>query len=307
MSEPHLLVGTASWTDKSLIQSGRFYPKGCSSAEDRLRYYADHFPIVEVDSSYYAMPSARNARLWVERTPPTFLFNVKAFRALTQHQTPPAALPPDLRPAPSAARNVYYKDLPADVRDELWRRYVEAILPLAEAGKLGALHFQFPPWFTARRAHLDYLHEVRERLAPFPVAIEFRHRSWFTDTQREATLALEREARFVNVIVDEPQGHASSIPPIWEVTNDTLAIVRLHGRNTATWAAKGLAASSERFDYDYSDAELEALAAQILAIARRCRELHVIFNNNFEDQGVRNARTMLGLLGTQAVAPEAET
>lgn len=302
-----IIVGTASWTDPSLIKTGRFYPKGCSSAECRLRYYASRFPIVEVDSSYYAMPSARNARLWAERTPAGFLFNVKAFRALTQHQTPRKAMPPDLlRLLPASTQpNVYYKDLPGEIRDELWVRFIEAVRPLAEAGKLGALHFQFPPWFNATRGNAAYLEEVRGQLEGFLVAIEFRNASWFTDVAREATLQLERANAFVNVIVDEPQGFASSVPAIWEVTSPEMVVVRLHGRNAATWEAKGLAASSDRFNYDYTGTELRTLVESMDRI-QRARYNAIILNNNYEDQGVRNGRTIQQLLAARGLgeAPE---
>lgn len=140
-------VGTASWTDKTLIDSKRFYPPGCSSAEARLRYYASQFPLVEVDSSYYAMPSGSNAALWVERTPPGFTFDIKAFRLFTGHQTARESFPKDIQAALSdtGKKNLYYRDVPPEIRDELWRRYFEAIEPLRAAGKLGAVLFQFAP------------------------------------------------------------------------------------------------------------------------------------------------------------------
>ena len=84
-----LKIGTASWTDKSLLDSGKYYPADCKSAEARLRYYASEFPLVEVDSTYYGMPAERNSVLWTERTPEDFTFNVKAFRLFTSHQTQP--------------------------------------------------------------------------------------------------------------------------------------------------------------------------------------------------------------------------
>jgi uncharacterized protein YecE (DUF72 family) len=291
-----ILVGTASWTDKGLVASGKFYPKGCSSAEDRLRYYASRFPIVEVDSSYYSMPSLRNSHLWVERTPPEFTFNIKAFRALTQHQTPPEALPPDIRRHVAGGRNVYAKDLPAELVDELWKRYLEAIEPLESSGKLGAVHFQFPPWFTSCRGNYAYLEVIRRRMESRTVAVEFRHQSWFTDSNRAATLALERELDLVNVVADEPQGSNASIPAVWEATSASLAILRLHGRNHSTWTKKGLVSSAERFNYDYTETELSQFVAPAAAMAQRARTVHVIFNNNFEDQGQRNAATMLQLL-----------
>ena len=144
MSE--ILVGTASWTDKSLILSGRFYPPQVTTPEDRLRYYATQFPVVEVDSSYYAMPSEHNAQLWAERTPDAFVFDVKAFRLFTQHQTPPQALPKDIQQALGtlSKKNVYYRDMPEELLDQMWQRFETAIQPLKQAGKLGAVLFQFP-------------------------------------------------------------------------------------------------------------------------------------------------------------------
>lgn len=293
-----ILIGTASWTDPSLIKTKRFYPPGCTSAEARLRYYASQFPLVEVDSSYYAMPSVSNSHLWVERTPDDFTFNVKAFRALTQHQTPIKAFPRALADAlPKGKANVYARDLPAEIVDELWGQFMAAVGPLAEAGKLGALHFQFPPWFTAKQESYDYLEEVRDRLSRFTVAIEFRHKSWFTPERREAMLAFLRQHRFVNVTVDEPQGATNSVPQIWDVTNDELALVRVHGRNEATWNIKGATAASDRFNYDYSDEELTDLAGPIQRVAGQARTTHVVFNNNYEDQGVRNAKTLMLITG----------
>lgn len=298
--QDRILVGTAGWTDRTLIASGRFYPKGCSSAEARLRYYAERFPLVEVDSSYYALPSYKNAALWAERTPDGFTFNVKAFRLLTQHRTPPQAMPPDLLRAlgPLPARQLTYKDVPADIRDEIWTRYRNALEPLRAAGKLGAVLFQFAPWFIASRDAYDYLRDVRERLAGYVVAIEFRHRSWMALGQRAGTLKFEAEHAFVNVVVDEPQGAPNSIPMIWEVTNPDLAIVRLHGRNRGTWQNTTAATPpSDRFNYDYSDDELARLVPPVAQILESALKVHVIFNNNFEDQGQRNAGTFIGLVG----------
>jgi uncharacterized protein YecE (DUF72 family) len=295
-----ILVGTASWTDATLIKCGRFYPRGCSSAEARLRHYADVFPLVEVDSSYYALPSARNAQLWADRTPDDFTFNVKAFRTLTGHQTPRRALPPDILRAlnmPLDGPPVYANKLPPEIVDELWRRYLEALQPLREAGKLGALHFQFPPWFTARRESYDYLLEVRARLADYLVAVEFRHQSWMTEERRAATLTFEESNGFANVVVDEPQGASNSIPSVWAVTNPKLAVVRLHGRNEATWNLKDATVASDRFNYDYSEEELTGLLGPIRDLSESVLQVHVIFNNNFEDQGQKNGQLLQRLVG----------
>jgi uncharacterized protein YecE (DUF72 family) len=298
-------AGTASWTDPTLIASKRFYPAGCTSAEARLRFYATQFPLVEVDSSYYALPSASNSVLWVERTPAHFTFNVKAFRLFTGHQTDRSKLPKDIQAAlpPSDKKNLYYKDTPGEILRELWRRYIEAIEPLKQAGKLGAVHFQFAPWVVNNddgRAHVEHCADVMEG---FTLAAEFRHKSWFSERGREATLALERQRGFVNVVVDEPNVSANSIPAVWEVTNPKLALIRLHGRNHETWNIKGAPAASSRFNYDYNEQELGELGVKILEIAKSVGRSHVVFNNNFEDQGQRNARSLMQILGQSAVTP----
>ena len=292
-----ILVGTASWTDKTLIACGRFYPKEARTAEARLRHYASRFPIVEVDSSYYALPVAATARLWVERTPPGFVMNVKAFRLFTGHQTAPAVQPRDLQPAGGGRTgNVFYKDTPGDVRDELWRRFHAALAPLRDAGRLGLVHFQFPPWVVHGREGRAHVRHCVERMAAFDVSVEFRHRSWFDDAHRDDTLAFERELGVVHTVVDGPQGFSNSVPAVWATTQARVALLRLHGRNTATWNLRGAAASSDRFNYDYPDAELAALAGPIRTLARTTMQTHVIFNNNMEDQGQRNAATMQRLL-----------
>jgi uncharacterized protein YecE (DUF72 family) len=295
-----ILIGTASWTDKSLIASGRFYPSKGSSPEERLRYYASQFPIVEVDSSYYAMPSPQVAQLWAERTPPGFTFNIKAFRLFTGHQTSPSALPKDIAEAIGgpARRNLYYKDVPKELTDELWRRYREAITPLNNAGKLAAVHFQFAPWVAFHPKSFEHIEECQRQLPGHRLGIEFRNKSWFEGRHEASILRFERERGLVNVIVDEPAGMPNCIPSIWEVTDPELSIVRLHGRNHETWNKKGLASSADRFNYDYDRAELEELAGKINAIA--AASVHVVFNNNYEDQGQRNARTLTEIISAPA-------
>jgi uncharacterized protein YecE (DUF72 family) len=293
-----LLVGTASWTDKSLLHSGRFYPPGVQSAEERLRFYATRFPIVEVDSSYYALPSVRNAELWAERSPEGFVFNVKAFRLFTGHQTPPVALPPDIREVlgETGARNIYYKDVPEEVIRELWARFRESLAPLQRAGRLGAIHFQFSPWVTYGRKSLLHIETCAAMLPECRIAVEFRHRSWFADQHARATLDFERAHGLINAVVDEPAGFPNSIPAIWEATRKDLAVVRLHGRNHETWNLKGLTSSAQRFNYDYTEEELHALAGNMLDLSSSVDVMHVIFNNNFEDQGMRNAASLMEIL-----------
>jgi uncharacterized protein YecE (DUF72 family) len=294
-----ILVGTASWTDKTLIECGRFYPKEVRTAEARLRYYATRFPLVEVDSSYYAMPTPSTAQLWAERTPSGFVMNVKAFRLFTGHQTSPTVLHRDIREAlpPSQKAMRYYNDLPGEIRDELWRRFIEALAPLRGSRKLGLVHFQFPPWLVRNAAGYAHVKHCVQRMSGHTVSVEFRHKSWFDGEHATAsTMAFERELAVVHTVVDGPQGFDNSVPDIWQATRADFALLRLHGRNTSTWNIKGPSASSDRFNYDYSEAELDQVAQKLGQLAPQAASTHVVFNNNMEDQGQRNAALLMRLL-----------
>ncbi len=291
---PRFRVGTASWTDPSLLDSG-FYPPTATSAEARLRFYAEHFDTVEVDSTFYALPAERNAYLWARRTPDDFVFHIKAFAALTQHPVEYRQLPRVVRqllpPSPQADERERLKLPPGDALSLCFSMFAAALAPLRQAGKLGCLLFQFPPWFIAREEHEQYIRWCRERLDGLQLAVEFRHRSWF-GTQAERTLALLREQQLVHVIVDAPQ--APTLPQTPFVTTSPTAYVRLHGRNREAWFGRHETAS-ERFRYLYNDAELTELATRIQSL-HEAKEVHVIFNNCYRDYGVRNALTMARLL-----------
>jgi len=294
----NVAIGTASWTDKSLIDCGRFYPPPVKSAEERLRFYASEFPIVEVDSSYYAIPTAQTARQWAERTPDDFLFDVKAFRIFTGHQTQPQVLPKYISESlpDRTKKTLYYKDMPGELIDALWNEFRNAVMPLQEAKKLGVVLFQFPPWFLANKASVAHIAECVRRMEGFRLAVEFRNETWFYERTRERTFAFEREHGVAHVIVDEPQGFKSSIPSIWEVTSPDVAVVRLHGRNRQTWEKKGLTAASERFNYLYPDDELAKLAVPIKALSEKTKSVHVLLNTNYQDQGQVNARRLTKLI-----------
>jgi uncharacterized protein YecE (DUF72 family) len=300
----NILIGTASWTDKTLIECGRFYPKDARSAEARLRYYASQFPIVEVDSSYYGMPAPANSQLWADRTPEGFVFNVKAFRLFTGHPTSPIVLSKDIQLAlgGDAPKSLYYKDLPAEIVGELWRRFSEALEPLRQAGKLGAVHFQFAPWILRNREGVAHVRECVERMEGYRLSVEFRNSIWFDADKLAKTVAWERELGVVHTIVDGPQGFANCVPCVWEVTHPSLALVRLHGRNRETWNTKGSAASS-RFNYWYSADELASIVPEIRRIAGLAGAVHVLFNTNYQDQGQVNARLMTRLLRSSPGTP----
>ena len=297
-----ILVGTCSWADKTLVDCGRFYPLTAKTPEDRLRYYAELFPLVEVDSTYYGLPSERNAALWVERTPPAFTFDVKAFRLMTQHPTPPAALPKDLRESlPKALaekKNLYPKDLPPALTGEIWQRFESALLPLDSAGKLGAVVLQFPPWFLPGPQSHDAILEAKERLPQYQLAVEFRNGRWLSERNAERTLALLRDRGIAFVCVDEPQGFENSVPPVAEATAE-IALVRFHGRNDATWNARGISAS-ERFDWLYHEDELREWVPRIERLAEKTREVHLLMNNCRDDKAVVGARQLQLLLQTEA-------
>jgi uncharacterized protein YecE (DUF72 family) len=210
------------------------------------------------------------------------------------HPTPAKALPKDIREElPSEAKakeNLYQRDVPSELTDELWRRFEQALLPLDSAMKLGVVLLQFPSWFYPGNEQRDYILSCKEKLPQYRVAVEFRHNSWLTEKNRERTIDFLKENKLAFVCVDEPQGFKSSVPAVVEATSD-IGIVRFHGRNTETWEKKGIT-TAERFNYLYSEEELREWVPKIKELASRARQLHVLFNNCYQDKGVINASQM---------------
>jgi len=287
-------VGTASWTDKTLLASG-WYPPEASNPEQRLRYYARQFPLVEVDSTYYALPAETTAATWRDRTPAEFTFNIKAFSLFTQHPTPVKALPADLREAAAKTGKdrVYLKDVDPQVTDSAWERFFAALSPLQEKGKLGAILLQFPPWFPISRANKDYIVACAERAAPRRVCVEFRNRTWMTPNNQKETLDFLSANNLPYVCVDMPQGYPSSIPPVLAVTSNELALVRMHGHSDK-WDSKDI---YERFGYRYGGDELDEWAGNIRELAAGAERTHVLFNNCYRDYAQVNARELVERLG----------
>src|SRR5437879_6770248 len=277
-----VLVGITGWTEPTLIKESAFYPSDAKTPEGRLRFYASQFPIVEVDATYYSPPNERNSVLWIERTPPDFTFNIKAYSMLTQHPTRVDRFYKDLREAlpPELAekRNLYPDKVPDEIVDQVWQRFHDALMPLHSAGKLGAVLFQFPPWFVISRKNKAYIEEAAERLQDFRMAVELRHKSWFEGSNVEETLSCLESLDLPFVCVDMPQGFDSSIPPVAAATAKDLAMVRFHGRNRETWQAKSDTASA-RFRYDYPKEELQEWVPRIESLADQTRETHVLMNN----------------------------
>lgn len=284
-----ILVGTCSWTDPALVRSG-WYPKGQRDAAGRLRHYAERFPVVEVDSTYYALPGERNSRLWAERTPEGFTFDVKAFSMLTGHPTRPAALPEGL---PRLSGGLPVDDRGSGVLDEVWRRFVAGIEPLRQAGRLGSVLFQFPPWLRPGERAEEFLALTARRTRGWQVAVEFRHPDWWRAEQADATRNLLAGHGMAAVDVDMNRTLPSSLPPGAPVTSPRLSVVRFHGRSTA-W---GRGSKEDRFRYTYSDDELAAWLPRLRTLAERAEQVHVLFNNCCADAAVRAAEAMTRLLG----------
>jgi len=291
-------IGTASWTDPTMTAAGVFYPTTATNPEERLQHYAATFPLVEVDATYYALPAESTAKLWVERTPPDFVFDIKAHALMTGQGTETKRLPKALRqelPEPIASKSrVYAKDLPPEVVDAVYGIFREALEPLRDAGQLGSILLQYPKWVFPSNENRAAIADTVERLDGLRVAVEFRNGSWLNEKNAERTLGFLRDQNAAFVIVDEPQGFKSSVPPVTAVTSD-LALVRFHGRNAETWEAKNIT-PAERFRYLYGRDELEEWAPKIRTIAEEATDTHVLMNNCYANYGTTNAREIAAIL-----------
>jgi len=283
-------VGTCSWTEKTLIQSGEFYPRGVKTAEGRLRYYADHFKTVEVDSPYYAMPDRRNTSLWVERTPEDFIFHIKVYGALTGHGIDPKTLPRDIQSkiphSETDKRYIYIKE-PSLLRD-IAARFREALIPLSDSRKLGILVFQYPPWFHYRPSNLDYIADCQSLMEGLPIGVEFRHGSWLTADKQDIVFKFLQEHKITYIGADEPQyGNLATVPFIPRVTTD-IAYYRFHGRNKENWLKKGIA-TTLRYDYLYGDEELKKFIPTLQDSNKKAKVTYAMFNNCHGGFAVKNA------------------
>jgi uncharacterized protein YecE (DUF72 family) len=291
--------GTAGWTDPTLTAPGVFYPDDARTAEGRLRYYASRFPLVEIDSTYYALPAERTAQLWASRTPRGFVFDVKANALMTGHSTETSRLPKELRdalpPELASKRRISPASLPDELRDEVWRMFLSALEPLRKSDKLGSVLLQFPPWFGPSRANADAVLAAVRRLGDVRGAVELRNAKWFQGRTAERTVKLLADHAIPFVMVDEPQGHANSVPPLRATTSPKLALVRLHGRRGETWSMPNVSVQ-ERFCYLYDRAQLGEWVSPIRDAAQTAEEVHVVFNNCYSNYGTTNALEMAALV-----------
>jgi uncharacterized protein YecE (DUF72 family) len=276
-----------------------WYPRRVRTAADRLHYYAQHFDTVEVDSSFYGLPTSSTARAWAERTPPQFTFHIKAFAMLTRHGVRPEQLPAALRTRHQFELDHRGRILHPSValREEAFALFADALHPLRAEGKLGLILMQFPPYFVANAANRDYVVSSVGLLAPDKVAVEFRHSSWVAPKELRQTLDLLTEIDAAFVCVDEPRVEAANVlPPITAVTAES-AYVRFHGRNAATWNAR-TSSAAERFKYLYSQEELAEWVEPVRLLVEQAAETYLMFNNCYADYAPRNAQQMLTLFDT---------
>ena len=288
-------VGTCSWTDRTMIKA--WYPAGVKTAEQRLRFYAARFDTVEVDSTFYGLPTTGNAQLWAQRTPPEFVFHIKAFGMLTRHGVKAEQLPPPVRERHSFDLDRYGRVLrpSTELRAEVFALFSEALEPLRTSGKLGLILMQFPPYFVAEQSNRDYILQAAELLAPDRVAVEFRHSSWVQPEEWERTLALLEDNGLSYVCVDEPRLDGPTVlPPLIAATSD-VAYVRFHGRNAATWNAK-VSSAAERFRYLYSSGELREWVEPVRHLREGADTTFLMFNNCYGDYAPKNAQQMLSLV-----------
>lgn len=289
-------IGTCSWADRGLVASG-WYPPSARTAAARLAFYGAAFDTVEVDSTFYAIPEQASAFRWAARTPPGFLFNVKAWGLFTWHSVKYETLPEWVRheiPRPESGR-LDFHGLPRELLPVLWKRFTSALEPLRTMERMGYLLFQLPPKASFSPVMMRYLERVAEVTPPFRTAVEVRNRSWMEKGNRESFLSLLKGANMAYVAVDEPEldwtvGRDFPVTATWG------AVVRFHGRNREGWTKKG-ATVAEKFRYNYSDGELLSWEEEVRKAGEQAGKVFLMFNNCFRDYAVKNALRMKCLLG----------
>jgi uncharacterized protein YecE (DUF72 family) len=297
-----ILVGTASWSDPGFVE--RWYPKKMP-AGDRLGWYAQHFELVEVNSTFYSVPEPRMVERWCAATPHDFTFDVKLHQLFSFHSTPATLLPPDLQRRAETDAKGKVKVTP-DLQEALLKRFLRSTSVLRDAGKLGVLLLQLSPAFSPRKHQLSELEPLIDMLTGYELAIEFRNRNWAIGDQLESTINFVRRHRVIFVNVDTPESdHFTVMPPdVDEVTNPKAAYLRLHGRNAKAYVTGKTVAA--RFDYNYDDKEIAEVAKRSKKLAEEARKLHVIFNNNNLDYAPHAALRLRKALG-QIVRTPAQT
>ena len=285
-------IGTCSWADDALVK--HWYPKGVT-AKERLAWYAQHFSTVEVDSTFYRVPDEGMVQGWADRTPDGFVMHVKAFGLMTRHPVRLEQLPPDLREGMPLDHRGRVDRPPRELRALVFRAFLEALEPLRQAGKLGGVLFQLPPYVVPKPASFDYLEWAHEQMDGDEMLVEFRHRDWFAEEHRTEVLAWLEERGMSYITVDAPRLEGGNVPQTMVAVTGPTAYVRFHGRNAATWNKRG-GGASERFDYLYGPEELEEWVEPLRELASTAQRAYAFFNNNNQTNGVAQAPSGAELL-----------
>jgi uncharacterized protein YecE (DUF72 family) len=278
-------IGTCSWADDALVR--HWYPKEVT-ARGRLAWYAERYSTVEVDSTYYRVPEAATVQGWADRTPTGFVMHVKAFGLMTRHPVRLEQLPPDLRDGMPVDERGRVDRPPREARGAVFDAFLAALDPLREAGKLGGILFQLPQYVVRKPSSLDYIEWAAGRLGGDRMLVEFRHRSWFEEGAIGETLRWLEERGLSYVTVDAPRLDATNVPLTVVATTTPLAYVRFHGRNAATWNARG-GGAAQRFDHLYAEDELAEWVEPLRGLAGASEEAYALFNNNNQTNGVAQA------------------
>jgi uncharacterized protein YecE (DUF72 family) len=299
----NILIGTASWTDPGFVE--RWYPKKMA-AHERLAWYAQHFEMVEVNSTFYSVPDARTVERWCATTPDNFTFDVKMHQLFSFHSTQRKLLPPELQRIAETDAKGKVNTSP-ELQDALLKSFLQPMSILQSAGMLGVFLLQLSPAFSPRKHELPELEPLIEKLADYSLAIEFRNRNWAVGDQRGSTIDFLRKHRVAFVNVDAPAADHFSIMPsdLNEITNPEFSYLRLHGRDAKAYLTGKTVAA--RFNYDYSDKEIDELAERSRTLARDVRDVHVVFNNNNLDYAPRAATRLRAVLGQSVALPSAQT
>ena len=295
-----ILVGTASWSDPGFVE--RWYPKKMPAGE-RLHWYAQHFDLVEVNSTFYSVPEPRMVERWCAATPDSFTFDIKLHQLFSFHSTQAKLLPPALQQRAEIDARGRVKSTP-DLQEALLKLFLRATSIFRDSGKLGAFLLQLSPAFSPRKHDLSELDQLTEMLSNYELAIEFRNRNWAVGDQLQATMDFLQKHHAIFVNVDAPASDHFMVMPseVDEVTNSSVGYLRLHGRNAKAYLTGKTVAA--RFDYDYSDNEIAEVAQRSRKLAREAREMHVIFNNNNLDYAPRAALRLRKALGQIVQVPE---
>jgi uncharacterized protein YecE (DUF72 family) len=276
-------IGTCSFADDALVKA--WYPKDVRTGEERLRYYAEQFDTVEIDSTFYRLQPPETTAKWAERVPDGFVFHVKAFAPMTRHGVKHEALPAELQETLEPDERGRVERMPRDARGEVFRAFREMVEPIRAAGKLGGILLQLAPYVVVKPQSWEYLEWAGAQLEGYDVLVEFRHRSWFeSEKQTDETLAFLERNGFTNVVVDAPKSDARNLIPTVLAVTSRIAYVRFHGRNAKTWNVRG-GSAADRFDYLYSDEEMREWVAPARQLEAESEEAYALMNTNARSPG----------------------